>query len=347
MPNLLFRPGGHNGAAVGLADEVVLALPSRIPIAVAVTGVADGDQFRIVEVLKGSGVVNGIIPGPVRQVDAAAIRSGKPFLLLRNKFAHEWASAGTIGAEYAGWLRQLTATSYQSELTDLDWRARVALVLPYLENPEPLAAEIAHGEFVLAPYRVQRSAKPHLDATTIIGWIDDPKLAPRRSTYTLLLGITGAPDDAARLEQRIDTGWTSHDVTNLAAMLAADLELRGPSRVDWIETMYFADRNRTLPEIEAALLALSVHGDANAAVPRERVIQAYRFFMRAHEPMAGFVALELAGWEYWDVTPEYVALLKSNAIKDPGSRYAVLTYLHRSPQAAAKTALQSLDDEPR
>ena len=95
---------------------------------------ADGDQFRIVEVLKGSGVVNGIIPGPVRQVDAAAIRSGKPFLLLRNKFAHEWASAGTIGAEYAGWLRQLTATSYQSELTDLDWRARVALVLPYLET---------------------------------------------------------------------------------------------------------------------------------------------------------------------------------------------------------------------
>jgi len=27
--------------------------------------------------------------------------------------------------------------------------------------------------------------------------------------------------------------------------------------------MYFADRNRTMPEIEAALLALNVHGDAN------------------------------------------------------------------------------------
>ena len=51
-------------------------------------------------------------------------------------------------------------------------------------------------------------------------------------------------------------------------MLAANLELRGPSRVDWIEQAYFADRTRTLPEIQAALLALGVHGDGNATVPR-------------------------------------------------------------------------------
>jgi hypothetical protein len=130
-------------------------------------------------------------------------------------------------------------------------------------------------------------------------------------------------------------------------MLAADLELRGPSRVGWIEQAYFADRTRTLPEIEAALLALGVHGGANAAVPRDRVIAAYRFFIRERKAMAGFVAQQLADWEYWDVTAEYVALLESDAVKDPASHFAVVNYLHRSPRAAAKAALQSIADKPR
>jgi len=48
-------------------------------------------------------------------------------------------------------------------------------------------------------------------------------------------------------------GGTSHAPTNLAAMLAADLGLRGPSRVARIERKYLVDRQRTLPEIEAAM----------------------------------------------------------------------------------------------
>jgi hypothetical protein len=80
-----------------------------------------------------------------------------------------------------------------------------------------------------------------------------------------------------------------------------------------------ADCRQASLEIEAALLALGVHGGANAAVPRERVIEAYRFFIRARKPMAGFVAQQLADWEYWDATADYVALLKSDAVKDPAS----------------------------
>ena len=105
-------------------------------------------------------------------------------------------------------------------------------------------------------------------------------------------------------------------------MLAADLELRGPSRIAWIETMYLADRRRTMPEIAAALQALGEHGDANGAVPRERVIQAYLVLIKERQPMAGFVAAHLAEWEYWDAAREYAALLASNVPLDPGSRGA-------------------------
>jgi hypothetical protein len=340
------------GQQLDLADQVVLALPEN-----------DGKSFRVVEVVKGRGSAGGIITEAVVRVDAATMSSRKPVLLSWNGLAHTWTSIGTIGADYGDWLRQLVATGgaggrsakstwpkttqSPTELTDADWRERLAIVVPYLENPEALAAEIAYGEVGRAPYGALRSSKPRLEAAKIASWIDDPKLAPRRASYTLLLGIAGNSNDAAIIEQRVDTAWKARDATNLAAMLAADLELRGPARLDWIDQMYFADRNRTLAEIEAVLLALSVQGGANGAVPRERVIQAYRSFMAERKPMAGFVAQELADWGYWDATTEYVALLKSDAVKDPGSHFAIVNYLQRSPLPAAKQALQWLAAEPR
>ena len=112
----------------------------------------------------------------------------------------------------------------------------------------------------------------------------------------MLFRSAGNAEDAARIEQRIEAARTSRDTTNLAAMIGADLELRGPSRVEWVEAMYFADHTRTMPEIEAALLALQVHGNANGTVPRERVIQSYRAFIRERPAMAGFVAQQLADW---------------------------------------------------
>ena len=117
--------------------------------------------------------------------------------------------------------------------------------------------------------------------------------------------------------------------------------------MDWIEKAYFIDRTRTLPEIQAALLALGVHGTANAAVPRERVIRAYRLLIRERKAMAGFVAQQLADWEHWDATADYVGLLESDAVKDPASHFAIVNYLQRSPRAAARAALQSIADKHR
>jgi hypothetical protein len=331
------------GQQLDRADRVVLAMP-----------LAGGNQFHIIEIVKGKDAIGDVIDEPVTGFDAAAAAGGDPFLLLRDPLAPQWIGLGTIRAEQANWLRQLTATFLvkgdhprptwpMNMLTSFPlsydgWWQRIALVLPYLENPDPLAAQIAWGELARAPYAIMDVARSRVDASAVEGWLDDPKLASRHAAYTLLLGFVGGPANAARLEQRLEAAWNAHDATNLAAMIGADLELRGPSRVDWVEAMYFADRSRTMPEIEAALLALQVHGDANHTMPRERVIQAYRVFMRERPPMAGFVAPQLADWDYWDAATEYAALLTSNAIRDPASEFAVATYLQRA--AAARPAVQ-------
>jgi hypothetical protein len=327
LGGVVFAPG----LQLDVADQAVIAAL-----------VVGGTGWRIIEVVKGSATARHVITDPVDGVDGAAMRARRPMLLLRHEQWPQWSSLGTIGAGYAGWLQQLLATGPTADRADVDWRARVALAALHLEDPEPLAAAIAYGEIARAPYGALRSLKSQLKAAIIARWLDNPKLADRRPAYTLLLGMAGGPADAERLEQRLEAAWTSRDATNLGAMLAADLELRGPSRAAWIETRYLADRNRTMPEIAAALQALSEHGKENGAVSRERVIQAYRLLIRERQPMAAFVAGDLAAWEAWDATPEYVAVLTSNVVLDPASRYAIINYLQRSPRADAKAALASL-----
>jgi hypothetical protein len=328
------------GQQLDTADRVVLAVP-----------IAGGNRFRIVEVIKGKGAIGDIITDSVTDFDATAAMGRDPVLLLGDPLAPRWSSLGTIRAEYANWLRQLVATRLvkgdrpqatrplpiqgtAATLTYAGWRERLALIQPYLENSDPLAGQIAWGELARAPYTTMEVVRSRIDAATVASWLENPKLASRHAAYTLLLGFVGGQADAARIEQHIDAARNSHDTTNLAAMIAADLELRGPFRVGWVEAMYFADRTRTMPEIEAALLALDVHGDADHTVSRERVIQAYRTFIRKRPPMAGFVAPQLADWSYWDAATEYAALLKSNAITDPGSEFAVVNYLQRAAAAS-------------
>ena len=42
--------------------------------------------------------------------------------------------------------------------------------MPYLEDPDPLVAEIAYGEIASAPYVTLRTLKDRLDAPTLRRW---------------------------------------------------------------------------------------------------------------------------------------------------------------------------------
>ncbi len=178
-------------------------------------------------------------------------------------------------------------------------------------------------------------SRSQIDAAKVVAWIDDPKLASRRAAYLTLLGFVGGPEDARGLNERLEMALAARDTKDLAALIAADLELAGPSRLDWIEARIFADRSCTMPEIEAALFALNVLGDANGSVPRAQVIEAYRDFIRQRPAMASFVALQLADWNYWDAAADYSALVKANATMDPASQLAIVLYLRRAAEAGA------------
>jgi hypothetical protein len=304
------------------AQELVYA--GRSVLAVPDVG---GKAFRVVEVIKGEHPPGDTITDTVFRADSTAIRSTKPLLLIRDDAWRWWVNFGPIAAEQAGWLRRLAATKRTTGMNAAEWRDHVANLLPYLENVEPMVAEIAFAEFASAPYAALRSLKPRLDATAIRKWSDDPALATRQALYTLLLGIAGGAQDAEYLEKSLETAWKSKDSTNLGAELAADLELRGPSRIGWIEERYFVDHDRTMPEIQAALLAMGEQGRADGAIPRWCVIDAYRVFNREHEALAGLVAKDLAEWKCWEFVPKFTAIVHSSGSQPNAYRNGLLYYL--------------------
>lgn len=309
------------------------------PQAVLAVPTEDAGRFRVIQVIKGErsadGTVEGGYPRSGPPPGDAAPTNSKPLLIVRDDPLPTWVILGAIDTARADWLRALAAGKRAADMSPEEWRDRVALVVPHLHDPEPLAADLAYAELEAAPYAAMRTAKPLLDAAALRQWLADPQLAARAPLYLLLLGISGNAQDAAAIEQRLQAAWESGDTANLGSMLAADLELRGAERVAWVESNYLGDPKRSPLEIKAALLALSVHGNANGAIPRERVIESYRMFMKEHPEIAGYVAPDLAAWQYWDAVPDYLALMKSGVRQQYPARLAMLVYLGQSPNARA------------
>jgi hypothetical protein len=258
------------------AEHSVLAMP-----------VADANEFRVVTVIRGDAPPGNTIK--IADVFRPALKSDKPLLLIRDKSWRQWVNFGPVNADRADWLRKLSMTKRNFEMNDAEWREHVAYLLPYLENAEPMIAEIAYNELARAPYVALRSLKPRLDAAVVRAWLKDPKLAARQPTYLLLLGIVGAAQDGRWLAERIETARTTHATANLPALLGAYIELRGAAGIEQAEKLYLTDLSRTKPEIEAALVALKVHGESDGAA-RERVNEALKGSIKQNPSLANLLS---------------------------------------------------------
>lgn len=342
------------GQKLDAADQIALASEA-----------SDGERFQLAQAIKGAPAIGTVVEASSDHDHAHTVpaQTGALYLLARNGLSGNWTNFGATGVNNAAWLREFAKTgdglvtaaspsplpvsnNVQAAPDNTNWRQRLFLIGPYLQSQDSLAAEIAFEELARAPYESVRWLKPMLDAGTIRAWLDDPALSPLQSPYFLLLGVAGGSEDAAMLEGHLDKARTSHDATHLAAMLAAYLELSGPSRIQWITENYLTDRSRSLPEIEATLLAFYTHGRAGGVISRQQVVHAFRTFIRERRPMAGFVAPYLAEWKAWDAVPDYIQVLQSKAVKDPAGQFAILAYLRNSPDGGAQSAAAAFIAKP-
>lgn len=307
------------------ASRSVLALP-----------ISNGTSFRVVETIKGDTAAGTIITEKVLKADPLSLARRLPLLLIRDDSWSNWVNFGPVDVSQAGELRKLAATKRTTEMDQSEWPAHVAKCLPLLDSPSPMMAAIASAEFASAPYSALRSLKPQLDPSALRKSLADPKLASGQSQFILLLGISGDEQSAQSFQLRVEEARRSNDSTNLAPLLAAMLELKGSSYVDWIEKNYLSDSSRSVPEIAAALEALGEHGKADTAVPLERVVAAFGTFITANPDKAGLVASPLADWQRWEFTPAFKTLIESGTTLSSAERYAVLDFITRSQKTAQK-----------
>jgi hypothetical protein len=328
--------------AAGGAQACPVCLPAAGPSMAQSLARADGILLLAPE--RGGWRVQAVVKGtaaeavPVGRLDA--VTDGWAHVVLRDAADAPWRAVGAMPLEQRAWLQALVRAAVDPPSDVGSWQAHLARMLPALEHPSSWMAAVAHDEIARAPYERMRALAPQLDARLLVRWLDDPALGARAPLYTLLLGIAGGAPAVARIERQLARAARDGDATDLAARLVADLEMR-PDRVRWIEVTYLQDARRSPAEVRAALLALSVQGQADGAVPRSRVVQAYRAFIRSGHPLAGYVAPDLAGWKDESAVPDYVALLARGTRQQPASTYAMLLYLEQSAQPAAREAARA------
>jgi hypothetical protein len=264
-------------------------------------------------------------------------------LLLRQSLGGTWLVAGPMPATAAPLVRSMVRAKRTTDMTLADWQARVTTLAPVLEHPVPLLAETAYGEIARAPYAAMRSVR--ISPTVLESWVSNPALAPRRSLYWLLLGINAGPAEAQRISRRLDALARERGIAELSSLIAADLEAGGRGRRAVLRKLYFEDRSRTLPELQEAALAFTVHADAGDDALRRETAAMYARLVRNHRALGGLVVADLTRWQYWDAVPDYVVLLRSRVLH-PVWRQPVIDYLLASGRPEALAALDAIRDFP-
>jgi hypothetical protein len=128
-------------------------------------------------------------------------------------------------------------------------------------------------------------------------------------------------------------------------MLAALVALREGAGLAWLEQQFLTSPSTPDAQVQAALLALSVHGADGVAISKDQIVAAYGRFIARNPQRAGFVASDLANWGRWEFAEAFGKALRSGEAQVFASRYAMVFYLLRNPRPQAKALVETLRAE--
>lgn len=253
------------GQRIDNADQVVLVARSAPDMPPEIAAILKGDAI--------SGDIFAVGDGE----DVPAPGSGQALVFVRDRLGQSWSVLGSVGLEQAAWITQFAATPEppdfsHSAFPDMAWLQRLGLVMRERDNQDPFVSELVTGELMRAPYSALRAVGARHSAQDLLAQIDGDGPKARHAPFYAMLGAAGDADHAVLVEERLRSALQRSDTTDVAAMLAADLDLRGVERVDWVEENYLLDRARSIAEVEAAMTALHVHADIDRNVARAWII---------------------------------------------------------------------------
>lgn len=314
------------------ADRIVLAQTGR-----------DAAPGRPLEVLRGAKPAGEWLlatnPAPI-----SPLRSDDLQLLVLNPGESRWTLLGYLPPARVSWVRRLAGMAPLVPGAEPELQ-RARFFVPDLQDAYPLVAQTAYDEVAVQPYSVLRSLASGVDAHQLTRWLRDEAQVDRWPLFYLLLGLSGKGLDADALERRIQERRAGCSSAELSAMLAALVAVRAEAGLAWLERNFLASPLLPDAQVQSALLALSVQGTDAVAVSRDQVVVAYGRYIERNPQRAGFVASDLATWGRWEFAQAFATALRSGGSQVFASRYAMVFYLLRNPQAQAKALVEALRAE--
>jgi hypothetical protein len=224
---------------------------------------------------------------------------------------------------------------------------RLAFFLPHTDSPDELVASDAYAEFARAPVAEYVAIRSRLEPAWLLERIGSLETkANRRTLYLMLLGVCGTPEDArpvAEILRRRDERYRP----SLHAAVVCYLWLAGADGVPLIEDLFFRDPTGEWTDTYAAIVAVRFCGEESDAIPRSRLLQAFRHLL-ARPDYVDFVIVDFARWEDWSIVEPLSRLfreLPDRVASDTivrSVRFSIVQYLHACPLAEAKIRLEEI-----
>ena len=336
----IFAPSPSPACIVCVADPLETVLVAELEgaaqvVVAAPVGGRDAGLYRIQTVYRG--------PSTLRAGDE--IKAALPLFSTDTGKVGVGAVLVTRADDQSGWIIRAPADKHHVAFFEavqtlppagskdvLDELNRAVFFAGYLHDDDAILARAGAAELTRLPYPMLKKIRSRLDPAAIRLELRNPAAVDRYALYYTLLGICGNEEDAAAIRRISESMWKSNGWRNLGAILTARLELEGAAVVNEIETRYIADENRTLPEIEQAILALRVHGDADATITRQRTVEAFRTMFDDREPLVFLIAGDLTRWEDWESKERLLELVGRRGKDSPELRLRVDEFLVRCPR---------------
>lgn len=276
-----------------------------------------------------------------------------------------------------------TAIAYVEQLQSLPTEGpeRMEFFLNYVQHDDPLLAQDAYDEFARAPYADVVAIADKIDRQQVWEWLADRSVSPsRRSLFFVMLGVTGTPEDEARLLQMmladgrvlraaaeasasaslgLGGAITMPIVPEMVAMeqrkkqlgfnamVGCYLKLTGARGLDVLDERFLRDPDEDPTKVYGVLLALRFLAEETDDVSQERLMQSMRLVLEKPD-FAEQAIRDLARWQDWSVLDRLVEMFKNappnTYVKDP-----IVAYLDQAAQQGgdvgqrAATALEEIE----
>ena len=299
-------------------------------------------SFKVSEVVKGAEKI--AVGANVELLASEPMVPGEIAVLMGSKddYRWQWWAIGPVSKQAVEHVRKLP-------MLPASGKERLSYFLPLLTYQDKLLKDDAFNEFALASIADLYALESVLSPDEVMNVIKAPATSKElKRLHWTLLSICGQPKDAPFVREAIAKQLReSTDEIGLDSALSCFIALGGEAALSFIDDKILKNPNARYSDVNAAVLAIRVHGTELNFVPQKRLLQSFALLLNKPD-LADLVISDLARWQDWSHVDSLLKLYAEPLEKSQYLRVPVVRYLQACPTAAAVTALkkcQEIDPE--